>query len=508
MGGSRTVTLATFLGIAVICFIFVALVSERAEIRVCNSAPYLTEHVVVASQSEAFESLGGWFRLGSGECVTKEKRFWWVDPAFYVHTQVPTEEQEVLRWVNDIVDAQLLGDDEVANDSQVMRLQGHEISQFGDFAICARQPRSVPSSSLQLQESCPANTYEARVMPAFTLDDPAQWYFVWEHPNLPLMPADGSFEGALEKAMGAARQLRTSVSTQRLNEREWGSITPFSVGGTLEDHNGPLALGVWVTGVPSTTIFGQLMPIQSGDAILRVNGRPVLGASDLNQLLINHGLSRTAGIEVPVQYLILRGDQTYHVSTTYFFNEQYRQASPDQRGVAFWYGIGDALTFGQTPWVTCYGSNGLRRVGKGLSMAAELLSSKIEGRAYDSSKEAQVEYIDAEECTWQKKQARAFARQKADSVYINSQWFAIVTPSAFRLVGGRALGATRLAGRSAMSRAAMGGMLEAAETALWSVGTAAPGTPLSRRLGEAARMAPLGAAGGFIGTAAMRYRSR
>src|SRR5690606_31975489 len=125
--------------------------------------------------------------------------------------------------------------------------------------------------------------------------------------------------------------------------------------------------------------------------------------------------------------------------------------------------------------------------------------------------EFQAKYIDAAECEWQEKQARAYSRQKADDVYINSQWFALVTPSAFRFVGGRMLSASaaRQAGRSAMSRAITSGMLEAAETALWSIGTTAPGTPLAERIRAAARVAPLGAAGGFIGSAvALRFKAQ
>jgi Protein of unknown function (DUF1036) len=486
------------------------IISGSSEIRVCNSAPYLTEHVVVAAKDQGYEALGGWFRLAPGECTTKAKRFWQTDPAFYVHTQIPSDEHQVLRWVNDIVDAQLLNDDDTSNDTNITKLQGHEARWFGDTAICAENEQSVPSQALQLTADCTAGAYEARVMPAFSPDKSSRWYFIWAHPNLPLMPADGTFEAALEKALAGARQLRTSVMTQRFNEREW-PVVPFSVGGTLVDLNGPLALGVWVTDVPSTTIFGQPMPIENGDVVLKVNGYTVLGARDLHQKLIDHGLSRKAGIEKPVRYTILRGNDPYEVETTYFFNERYRQATPNQEGVAFWYGVGDGITFGQTPWVMCNGSNLLRAGAKGVSKVAEFVSSRWQKRQYDASNEMQVEYIDAAECQWQEKQGRAFARQKADDTYVNSQWFALFTPSGVRLVGGKFVGAkvAQIVGKNTtMSRALASGVLEAAETALWSVGTAAPGTPLSARIGEAAKLAPWGAAAGLVTTAALRYKSK
>jgi hypothetical protein len=510
MDGSRKIAMAAVGGVVLAGILFTALASEYAEIRICNSSAYSTEHVVVATKDEGLETLDGWFRLGVGECATRDKRFWWVDPAFFVHTRIPRGEHATFRWINDIVDGQLLSDDDSANDARVTRYTGDDVARVGEFAVCAADAQWVGAATLLLSKNCAVGAHEARVMPAYTFDDPSQWYYVWEHPNLPLIPGDGAFEDALEKGLAAARQLRTSVTTQQFNEREWGNIAPFAAGGRLIDYNGPLALGVWMTDVPGTTIFGQPMPIQSGDVVLRVNGQAVLSEREFNQKLIDHGLSRTAGIEVPVEYAILRGDQLLSVKAPYFFNEQYRKAASDQTGIAFWFGIGDAITFGQTPWVACHGSNVLIGLGKGLSMAAELFASKLQGRAYDEANEAKVEYIDAAECTWQKKQARAFARQKADNVYINSQWFAILTPSAVRLVGNRMLAASAAgaAGRTAVNRALANGALEAAETALWSMGTAAPGTPLAQRLGEAARLAPLGAAGGVLGTAALRSGSR
>ncbi len=508
-GKTRAQVVAGGLGALVVGVALVSILSGYAEIRVCNAAPYPTKHVVVAAKDHGYEALGGWFRLAPGACTTQAKRFWQTDPTFYVHTQIPPEEHEVLRWVNDIVDAQLLNDDDPSNDANITKLKGHEARWFGEVTICAENEQAVPSRALQLTADCPAGAYEARVMPAFSPAKSSRWYFLWSHPNLPLMPADGTFEAALEQALAGARQLRTSVMTQRLNERKW-PVAPFSVGGTLVDLNGPLALGVWVTDVARTTIFGQPMPLENGDVILKVNGAAVLGARDLHQKLIDHGVSRQAGIETRVRYTILRGDHPYEVATTYFFNERYRQADPNQEGVAFWYGLGDGITFGQTPWVMCNGENLGIATGRVVSRVFEWASSRWEQRPYNASNEMQVAYIDAAECQWQKTQSRAFARQKAADIYENSQWFALFTPSGVRVVGSKLVGAkvAQSVGKNALSRALTNGVLEAAETALWSIGTAAPGTPLAARLGEAAQLAPWGAAAGFVTTAALRYKAK
>lgn len=490
-------------------FALVSLISEGATLQVCNVSPYATEHVVLAATKRGFETLKGWFVLGVGECAKRSKRFWWIEPDLYVHTRVPPAEHPLVLWVNDAANAQLLNDTDAGNDENVTRLAGNEIRLFGELGICAARDDWAPSADLYLSSTCTRETHQG-VMAASKMDDAgARWYFNWQHPNVWLTQSDFGSAADQPASLAAAKQLRASIETQRLNEREWGAVTPFSIGGRLVDENGPLALGVWVTDVPNTTLFGQPMPIQSGDIVLYVNGEPVLGERDLNHRLIQHGLSRSAGIEVPVEYSILRDDQRLLVSAPYFFNEQFRKADSDQSGIAFWFGVGDALTFGQTPWVTCHGSNGIRSIGKGLSKVAELLASSLEGRSYDAANEAQVEYIDAKECIWQKQQARAFARQKADAIYINSQWFALVTPSAFRVVGSGLLRASRVGqvGRTARTGVIATGALEAVETALWSVGTAAPGTPIGQRLGEAAKVAPLGAAGGIL-AAALRVRSR
>ncbi len=73
------------------------------------------------------------------------------------------------------------------------------------------------------------------------------------------------------------------------------------------------------------------------------------------------------------------------------------------------------------------------------------------------------------------------------------------TPGAIRLLGETAVEGqlARAVGRGVMSRALASASLEAAETALWTFSTAAPGTPLAERFHTAAKFAPLGAATGF-----------
>ena len=269
-------------------------------------------------------------------------------------------------------------------------------------------------------------------------------------------------------------------------------------------------MGVGITDVPSLTLYGSAMSLQSGDIIVSINGQKVFGKHDLNQKLINHGLTRSLGVEVPVKYTVMRDGSFYNIENTYFFNESYSQNRLDQSGVAFWYGVGDALSFGQTPWVVCRGSNGVERIKEGVSAVWEFGKSWLQDRDYDSSNVYDADFIDAAECTWQKEQARALARQKEPDIYINSQWFVLFSPSAVRAIGTRTFRkhAAKALGRGTLSKAVADGVLEAAETALWSVGTAAPGSPLSTRLGEAARFAPLGAATGFVTTAALNWKSK
>ena len=351
--------------------------------------------------------------------------------------------------------------------------------------------------------------YAAHYLPAWNYGDRSKWYFFFESPNLALL-SPGKIDEAIKIASKSVRLLRDAINTQLLNEAEWGEKTPFSVGGNLVDWNGPLGIGVGINNVATKTLYDEPMKLRSGDIILKVNDVHVFGERDFQQILINHGLSRKHGITVPVRYTVLRNKSIIEIKNTYFFNEVYAPHKKDMRGLAVWYGVGDTITFGQTPWVLCNGTNAIKAVGQSLSTVGELLKSWAQNRTYDSRKVIDAKYIDTAECEWQLDQQKALAQQKEPNIYVNVQWFGLFTPSAVRLVGKNTVRrfTAKNVSRGMIGKALADGGLEAAETALWTIGTSAPGSSLTSKLSASAKFAPLGGAIGFITSAALNYKKR
>lgn len=480
--------LAVLATIGVVVFL---IFPPRASMQVCNASPYATEQIAFEKMEGSVEALSTREHLKPGECFDVQKWAWFGKPEFFVHTSIPDVSRATYEVVRDIRNTQGDGNNPLDSDT---------IQYWGVQYACLHNESVEVGSSHQLTEECANSGYLAGLQPAFSMGSRTKWNFVWEHPDLPLVRHTKDFWADVEDGLASAKVLERSLDWQLFYEREWSGQTPFIPGGKMEDLNGPLNPGVWVTSVPARNVFGEPQILKSGDAILKVNGREVFGEADLAQTLVNHGLSRDQGIETLVKYEILRGMQAFEIEAPYYFNESYHSHTAEQSGLAFWYGIGDAVAFGQTPWALCYGNNALRGTLNGASKVWEFGRSQIVGEAYNSRKELQIDYIDAEECKWQKEQSRGLARQKELNIYVNSQWFAIVTPSAVRLLGKKAVGRSLAnSGFKAASGARLAdAVLEAGESALWSLGTAPPGTPLAKRVRDTATLAGVGGVGGYL----------
>lgn len=463
----------------------------RASMQVCNAAPYITEQIAFRKTDGGVKALSSKERLNPGECFEVRQWVWFEEPDFLIHTSIPYSSEATYEVIRDIRNAQ--GD--VPNP-----LDAETIQYWGTLYTCLNNPDINLGSVHSLTEVCPNSEYLAGLQPAFSMGSRTKWHFVWEHPDLSLLQHTESSSTDLKNGLVSAKRLERSINRQLFYEREWRGQTPFIAGGKMDDLNGPLNPGVWITSVPEKNVFGEPQNLRSGDAIVKVNGQEVFGEADLAQTLINHGLSRDHGIEELVKYEVIRGSRTLEIKAPYYFNERYHKHSGDQSGLAFWYGVGDAVAFGQTPWAVCNGNNLARGTLNAASKVWEFGRSQITGERYDSRNELNIEYIDADECTWQKEQARGLARQKELDIYVNSQWFAIVTPSAVRLLGKKAIRKSLAeAGVKAASNVRVAdAVLEAAESALWSLGTAPPGTPLNRRVHDTATIASIGAVGGYL----------
>mmetsp|Transcript_10077 Transcript_10077/g.17696 ORF Transcript_10077/g.17696 Transcript_10077/m.17696 type:complete len:501 (+) Transcript_10077:1904-3406(+) len=472
---------------AVVWFVF----PPNAKLEVCNAAPYPTDQIAFSLSGGTLTAVSEKRHLASGECFEVSEWVWFGTPEFYVHSAVPYGSRRTYELVRSVKNSQPDGNNPLDSDT---------IQYWGVIYTCLQDESPKIGTVSNITESCPQSRYIVGLQPAFSMGRRTKWSFVWEHPDLSLIKYTKSIDADIKSGLQYARRLEESINRQLFYEREWRGSAPFIAGGRMEDENGPLNPGVWLSSVPSKNVFGEPQLLRSGDAIIKVNGTEVFGESDLAQLLINHGLSRDHGIESLVKYEILRGTQRLQLESPYYFNERYHEHTSDQSGLAFWYGVGDAVAFGQTPWALCYGNNAVRGTLNGVSKVWEFGRSQITGETYNSRNELQIGYIDAEECKWQKEQARGLARQKELGIYVNSQWFAIITPSAVRLVGKNAVrGSLANSGFKAATGVRLAdAVLEAGESALWSLGTSPPGTPLSKRVGDTATLAGLGAVGGYL----------
>jgi len=489
---------------------------------VCNTAPYATKHLAYAKSETGYKLLSpNWITLSAGSCSEFRNYFWQQDRELLVHSAISDYSRSEYKYVDDINVQQMLEDENVENDDLAINIPYSDVPLFGDQFSCWETEALPPKTIRQFTQAnvipeCTESSYVAYFVSAapivkqFEIHQ-SKWHFIFESPHFSLIPNSGDFELDLQSGMSAAQDLSRAIGRQFSFFRLQNDTSPFSVGGKLNDFNGPLNWGVGVQQIAVSSIFGRPMSLQNEDIILQINGVNVYGTRDLFSNLYRHGVSRTKGIQVPVIYTIKRNGYDFQIADTYFFNSSYYRQNFDSESVAFWYGVGDGVLFGQTPWVTCNGGNVLQGAKKAFAATAGWIASKTEKFDYNGFRPEDVEFIDAEECKWQKDQSRAAARQRQSEVYENSQWVAIVTPSAVRLAfqkGARKKMAQQV-GKGATSRALSTGVadagLEALETALWSFGTSAPGTPLAERFKEAGRVAPMGAGAGFITGASMKF---
>ena len=375
---------------------------------------------------------------------------------------------------------------------------------IGEKSLCLTDiefaNKSIKSASLGCSDILSKSFFQSSLS-----NSKNEHFFHWQHDDLFLLPSNTTIKGATEIAQTRAEELYRSIIYQSKFDNNWaGRTRPFLIGGgttdDIVDFNGALNPGVTILNPVAKTLFGMKMPLAHGDKIVTLNGTKVFGTRDFYYLLNQHGLSRDKGIEAPLKLGIVTSEGVKTVETTYFFNEHHTSYAGDQSAIAFWYGVGDAISFGQTPWTLCNGNNLLRGVGNVLSATFEWVGSMVEKRTFDSRTWNTVSYIDAKECSWQMTQARALGQQKEEEVYLNSQWLGIFTPGAVRMVGAKATRqvAVRAFGKGILSRGFADASLEVVETTIWSLGTAAPGVSLNARFGDAAAVAPWAAAAGFV----------
>lgn len=485
------------IAIGVLLTVLLTVGRPYSSIEVCNMSPYETSHIVFQKGGDRLFYLAGvGLDVEPGDCnffhaFTLER-----DPEFFVATDVS---RSGYSYIRNIQNSKIFFPRE--NSGRTSNpLSASDIQYFGSTFICSSKSE-IEEAGYEINPSCPREHALLAMQPAFAKKK-WRWRYIWEHPNYPLMENTGKLKKDMAEGLEKARQLAEVIDVQKNATRKWSRIFPFVPGGAMEDINGPLNPGVWVFDLPRVDSFGEPQRLREGDIIEAVNGVTVYGEQDLIYQIDRHATSRQKGIQVPVVFDVRRGSMStpLTIEAPYFFNTQYKDHSSDQSGIAFWYGVGDGITFNQTPWVVCNGANLAISALRGGSKVVEALRSALNDERYDRRNELDIDYIDADECKWQQEQMRGLARQVENDIYANSQYVAIFTPSAVRLAGHKALSkhiARQGVARATSARLSSSG-LEAVESALWSLSTSPPGVSADRRMREMAYVAGLGAASGYV----------
>ena len=478
-------------------------VLKHASLEVCNFTPYKTQSIIQNSLENGLVKVYGWYHYDVGECRTFNETFIDVDPEFWVHMRHDDKSRfdRVTRQVNEA----LLSDTNANNDQIIVKQVGVNKNIWNDSRQCVSMEAFTFEAERYFKGTCieksDGEVSFAKAMPSSATKE--KWYFFTEHPNLAVFNPRKKVSNPVARNAASKRaiELKHVIDRQYRFEQSWNSNQiPFSLGASIYDHNGSLARGVMLHNVATQSIGGASLPYRNGGILLSLNGKSIYGISDLYGELIRHGFSLSAGYNKPLKVGLERDGKIVFYQTTYFFNENHPQFFDVSEAEATAWGIGDAVTFGITEEIKCKGRNVVAFSGNVLSGLFEFADSIFQDRKFNKQSLKQFGYIDTEKCEWQDEQRKAIAQQRYQDTYINSQWFALFTPSAVRLAGQKAFRnyTKRNIAKRALGVAIADGMLEGVETSLWSMGTAAPELTLEARLKDAGGMAPYGVGLGFI----------
>lgn len=280
-------------------------------------------------------------------------------------------------------------------------------------------------------------------------------------------------------------RLRSIYSGHIAFNQKWrGQQVPLHLGARLIDSNGPLSSGVTVSNPQQISIFGDRLPLQEGDAILKMNETDIYAPADVFQALINHGFSTKLGITEPVKILYERRGTVKAAYTSYFYNERYHRFNYDTRSDAIYYGVMDALSFGLAAEATCTGKNTPAFVANMLYGLSEILDK--------SKKQPRAKYIDFDKCVWHSENEIALAQQTNRKLYTDSAWLTLFTPNAPRLLlqKGVKKGITKKVGSQLVGKMTATVALEMTETAIFFYNDRSPLQNLAQVADEYATSLP------------------
>lgn len=454
---------------------------KDASLTVVNLRPCNTAFALHRPATDEQSLTEGWWTLEPGQKMTLERRFVDVAPAFAVYAE--SRCPELIRWVNE------LPDDAPAT----MYFEGGPGDTVSYLYV---QPEATPGAQA---EATPATQSEGSDKTRPDAERTIRWergdgttppegmdlvgfvrvpvsksheavHLIIDHTFLGLydeqgLPSSGDDE-KIAAVSARAVLLATSLKRQQRFSENWPNPSrsfPYAFGLDIRDHNGMDMPGVLIEDVLlPKTINGDDVPFQDGDILTEFTGETIFSGLDLHMLLYEHATSLDKGIEVPVEFTVVRGDQKISGKTLYFFNPAYwgEQSALE----AFGAGAVNTLAFGGGAAAEAVAKQAGRRL---LGFVNRLAGSK------DSGSEPPPEY---KEERWKIAQRNARYKQLKAKAYEYGTFAGFVLPSAPRLLFQKAL--ARNVARKGVPRLvaniAAATTLEVVEGVMWTVGDASP----------------------------------
>lgn len=475
---------------------------KHATLEVCNFAPYKTQSVLQYAVDPTNFKVSGWYLYEVGECRTFNRDFIDIEPRFWVHMQ--NREKELFEWTTQKVNKAILNDANQNNDEYIVKITDNSKNIKSDLSQCVPYEAFEKTGKFTDDSQCLEGQDRLSFTSAMQENDSSdKWFYFVEHPNAvmfnPSKPPSDTV--AKNEATKRVQALYESVKRQKEFEDQYNTENvPVSLGTTLYDHNGPLSPGIMILDRARESIGGEALPYLDGDVLVTLNGKVIYGISDLYGVLLEHAYSLSAGYRKPIYVGLEREDKIAVYQTSYFFNPSFYLYDDVTFMEAFIRGAILPTTLGFTPEVKCYGTNGLLLGLNLLNGAIDGVLSFLEDRPFNKKKLSEFKYINTKKCIWVDEQREAVAEQKHKKIFMDSQWFALFTPSSVRLIGQKSMRSyckKKLANRK-WATALADGALEGIETGLWVLGTSAPELSLEGRMKKIKTIAPFSIGIGYV----------
>jgi len=479
-------------------------IAREAKLTICN--PTLAKvFAVVAMNSGSTTKISGYYAVPVGECLDLNLNFNWnnAEKRIYVHgSSYPSE-----NWIfaNKIVNGVLSSHDQLPFNVSL----GDEVKYHGNHSYlnCIHPSDSFKRTSTEHNvATCDSPMVVAGFTEARkTSKSRKRWIFVFNQPNTMFYEIDKKEVFLnLDDGLDFAKTLNKSISFQIEADEyfDWGRQPLARIGADLLDNNGKLGLGITVSNVIPTDIFGDNQMIQNNDVIVGFNEYPIFSIDEFTYHLDKHAKSLKGGAGVPVKLNVIRSTcpDGCILQTRFFFNQiAFSTYKPVGEIETMYLGALNEWSFGLGSHTHCLAKNLGKLTGNILFGVFEGISSLIEKRSFNKYSLQVFEYDNHALCSWLQEQRKALASQFNNELYQNSAYAGLFSPGALRFAISKVGKKTLLKGakKSRLARGISDGIIEAFETGVSLAATAAPGTSAQQRLNDALVFMPWGGGIGF-----------